>query len=100
MAALEAMEAGLPLVTSNVHGIQDYSLSGETGFSCAPSDVEGFAHAIETLSEDRRMRQRMGAYNQRSVEAFYQAETDKIMKSVYTEMLGLDVLVPEAAART
>ena len=100
MAALEAMEAGLPLVTSNVHGIQDYSLSGETGFSCAPSDVEGFAHAIETLSEDRRMRQRMGAYNQRSVEAFYQAETDKIMKSVYTEMLGLDVLVPETAART
>lgn len=100
MAALEAMEAGLPLVTSNIHGIQDYSLSGETGFSCAPSDVEGFAHAIETLSEDRNMRQRMGEYNQRSVEAFYQAETDKIMDAVYHEMLELDTAVPEPAAHT
>lgn len=99
MAALEAMEAGLPLVTSNIHGIQDYSCSGETGFSCAPSDVEGFAHAIETLSEDRNMRQRMGEYNQQSVEAFYQAETNKIMDAVYREVLGLDTVV-EPASRT
>lgn len=99
MAALEAMEAGLPLVTSNIHGIQDYSRSGETGFSCAPSDVEGFAHAIETLSEDRNMRQRMGEYNQQSVEAFYQAETNKIMDAVYREVLGLDTVV-EPASRT
>lgn len=99
MAALEAMEAGLPLVTSNIHGIQDYSCSGETGFSCAPSDVEGFAHAIETLSEDRNMRQRMGEYNQRSVEAFYQAETNKIMDAVYREMLELDTVV-ESSSRT
>ena len=95
MAALEAMEAGLPLVTSNIHGIQDYSRSGETGFSCAPSDVEGFAHAIVTLSEDRNMRQRMGEYNQQSVEAFYQAKTDEIMKSVYTDVLKLDEILPE-----
>ena len=68
MAALEAMEAGLPLVTSNIHGIRDYSLSGETGFACPVSNVEEFAHAIETLSENRNLRKRMGTYNQQAVE--------------------------------
>jgi glycosyltransferase involved in cell wall biosynthesis len=95
MAALEAMEAGLPLVTSNIHGIRDYSLSGETGFACPVSNVEEFAHAIETLSENRNLRKRMGAYNQQAVEAFYQAKTDEIMKSVYTDVLKLDEILPE-----
>ena len=95
LAALEAMEAGLPLVTSNIHGIRDYSLSGETGFACPVSNVEEFAHAIETLSENRNLRKRMGAYNQQAVEAFYQAKTDEIMKSVYTDVLKLDEILPE-----
>ena len=95
MAALEAMEAGLPLVTSNIHGIRDYSLSGETGFACSVSNVEEFAHAIETLSENRNLRKRMGTYNQQAVEAFYQAKTDEIMKSVYTDVLKLDEILPE-----
>ena len=95
MAALEAMEAGLPLVTSNIHGIRDYSLSGETGFACPVSNVEEFAHAIETLSENRNLRKRMGTYNQQAVEAFYQAKTDEIMKSVYTDVLKLDEILPE-----
>ena len=71
------------------------SLSGETGFACPVSNVEEFAHAIETLSENRNLRKRMGAYNQQAVEAFYQAKTDEIMKSVYTDVLKLDEILPE-----
>ena len=37
----------------------------------------------------------MGAYNQQAVEAFYQAKTDEIMKSVYTDVLKLDEILPE-----
>ena len=37
----------------------------------------------------------MGTYNQQAVEAFYQAKTDEIMKSVYTDVLKLDEILPE-----
>ncbi len=100
MAALEAMEAGLPLVTSNVHGIRDYSLSGQTGFACAPKDVEGFAHAIETLAENRRMRNRMGAYNQKAVAAFYEEKSNAVMQAIYTEQLHLTCETPETSDNT
>lgn len=95
MAALEAMEAGLPIVTSNVQGIQDYSVSGETGFACRADDVEAFTTAIETLTENRMLRKRMGTHNQEVVKAFYQEETNAIMREVYIQQLGIEEPVPQ-----
>lgn len=51
LAAIEAMCYGLPLITSNVHGINDYSEDGKTGFKNAPTDVVGFAESIKKLLE-------------------------------------------------
>src|SRR5699024_6464187 len=41
LAALEAMAAGLPIITSNIHGIVDYSVHGVTGYNYQPSDTKG-----------------------------------------------------------
>lgn len=60
LAALEAMASGVPLVTSNVHGINDYSENGVTGFKCAPDDELEFAEAIRSLFADNRKRMEMG----------------------------------------
>lgn len=49
VAALEAMASGLPLLTSDIHGIRDYSQNGITGYTVAPDDVKGFADAIRKL---------------------------------------------------
>jgi len=49
VAAIEAMACGLPLITSDVHGINDYSINGETGLKCSPNDVDGFSKAIESM---------------------------------------------------
>lgn len=46
LAAIEAMACGLPILTSNIHGINDYSVSGVTGYKYAPEDVEGFMDGI------------------------------------------------------
>lgn len=46
LAAIEAMACGLPLITSNVHGINDYSVDGVTGYNCIPGDASQFANAI------------------------------------------------------
>ncbi|MDY2836937.1 MAG: glycosyltransferase family 4 protein, partial [Bilifractor sp.] len=45
MAAIEAMACALPIVTSNIHGVNDYSKDGVTGLKAASDDVEGFRKA-------------------------------------------------------
>ncbi|MEG0958259.1 MAG: glycosyltransferase [Erysipelotrichaceae bacterium] len=49
LAAIEAMAAGLPILTSNINGINDYSKQGITGFLYNPTDAEGFAQGINYL---------------------------------------------------
>lgn len=49
LAGIEMLAAGLPLVASNVHGICDYAIDGETAYTSSPYDVDGFAKAIQKL---------------------------------------------------
>lgn len=49
LAAIEAMATGLPIITSNIHGIKDYSINGVTGFSCEPTNVNEFYEAMNNL---------------------------------------------------
>lgn len=70
MAALEAMSCGLPIVTSNVHGIVDYSIDGETGYNCCPLDVDCFSKHIRSLCNDPEKRNRMGKNNIDAVKVY------------------------------
>jgi glycosyltransferase involved in cell wall biosynthesis len=70
LAALEAMASGLPIITSNVHGIVDYSIDGETGFAISPNNVGAFADAVVQLLEDKEMRIKMGNHNKTSIYKF------------------------------
>lgn len=63
IAPLEAMASGLPLISSNVGGIKDYTHDGETGFCLSPHDVSGFTKALTTLISDRSLRKIYGEHN-------------------------------------
>lgn len=86
IAALEAMACGLPLVTSNVHGINDYSENNKTGFSCDPQDAEQFAEAIRKLYENPQMRTEMSEVNKSVVRKFDIKNVNDTMKKIYTSM--------------
>lgn len=86
LSALEAMTAGIPLLTSNVHGIVDYSVNGKSGYNYAPLDVEGFAEGIRKLYDSEEDRMRMGAYNREQVKRFDIGCTNEIMKRIYTSV--------------
>lgn len=88
MPALEAMEAGLPLITSDVQGIKDFMVQGETGFMAAPDDVNGFIAGIEALVEDKKLRLEIGRHNRAAAEPFYRSNTEYIMKQIYMAQLG------------
>jgi glycogen(starch) synthase len=52
LAALEAAAAGTPLVTSNVGGLGEAVIDGETGMSCPPRDVAQLAKAVISVLDD------------------------------------------------
>jgi glycogen(starch) synthase len=58
IAALEAAAAGIPLVTSNVGGLGEAVITGETGVSFGPRDVAGLATAVRVVLDDPTAAQR------------------------------------------
>lgn len=84
LAALEAMASGLPIITSNIHGIVDYSVDGETGYCCAPEDVDGFANAIMKLYKNRDMVKKMSLHNLSAVKKFDLENVRLIMEKIYS----------------
>lgn len=85
LASLEAMSFGLPLLTSNVHGINDYSIDGVTGYKCAPSDAEGFAEGIKKLIAEPETRRNMGEYNKDAVKKYSLQNVLPIMQALYVD---------------
>jgi glycosyltransferase involved in cell wall biosynthesis len=59
-AILEAMIAGLPVVTTDVGACRELVEDGVTGFVVPPRDPGALASAWERLAADRELRRRMG----------------------------------------
>jgi glycogen(starch) synthase len=58
IVALEAAATGIPLVTSNVGGLGEAVINGQTGMSHAPRDVAGLAAAVRAVLDDPDAAQR------------------------------------------
>lgn len=86
LAALEAMSCGLPIVTSNTHGILDYSINGITGYVCKPTDADGFAKIISRLAINYEERLQMGLYNAQAVKVFDLENVMERMQEIYSEL--------------
>lgn len=88
LAGIEAMAAGVPLVSSDVHGILDYVIDGKTGYACKPDDVEGFKNAIEKLASSKELRESMKSACLKAVEPFEKTNALNVMWNIYREVLG------------
>lgn len=87
LAGIEMMAAGLPLVSSNVHGILDYVRDGETGYACPPNDADAFAEAIKKLLDDPEQTEKMREECIRAVLPFDKEHAFKEMHDIYQEVL-------------
>jgi len=61
LAVMEALAAGLPVVTTRVAALPEAVTHGETGLLISPDDAAGMAEAIAVLAEDPGLRARLGA---------------------------------------
>jgi glycosyltransferase involved in cell wall biosynthesis len=60
IAALEAMAAGRPVVASDVGGLRELVVDGETGLVVPPGDSDALRNAIAALERDPARREALG----------------------------------------
>ena len=79
---LEAMAAGLPVVSTRVSAVPEVVVEGETGLLVPPSDADALAAAMRALAADPALRAKLGAAGRGRVR----------------ERFGLDRMVDETLA--
>jgi glycosyltransferase involved in cell wall biosynthesis len=72
VAAIEASACGRPVIASDVGGIPEVVIDGETGILTPPGDVNKLAEAILKLASDGRLRENMGKFGHRFVTEKYE----------------------------
>ncbi|MEX0778705.1 MAG: N-acetyl-alpha-D-glucosaminyl L-malate synthase BshA [Balneolales bacterium] len=76
LAALEAMSCSVPVISSNIGGLPELNIHGETGFLCELGDIDTMGdYAIRILKDDSFQKKLADAARQRA-ELF---EQDKIV---------------------
>ena len=83
IAPLEAMAAGLPLISASVNGIKDYTEDGVSGCCVNPTDINEMISAIKRMHQDRSFREKCASNNWKTAKTFDIKNTDEIMKKIY-----------------
>ena len=68
---IEAAAVGLPAIASNIYGISDAVIDGETGLLFECSSVAALKSSIETLLTDSSLRKSLGLKARENVEQYY-----------------------------
>lgn len=88
---LEAMVAGKPVVGTNVDGIPEAVIDGETGILVPPADENNLTKAILGLVNDPEKAKQMGiAGRNRAIAEFSSERHAKEVLKVYQEILSTD----------
>ena len=88
VSLIEAQSAYKPVVSTNVGGVEDIVIHGETGYITEVGEVENFAGYVVQLIEDSALRDRMGKSGYDNVVKRYSKQrliTD--MKNLYLRFL-------------
>ena len=89
VSVAEAMAAGLPVVASPVGALPEMIDVPAGGFLAAPEDVDGYVDALERLTREPALRQKMGQHNRQKArrEYDYAVVTQQICE-IYAKVAG------------
>lgn len=88
LTVIEAMAAGLPVVSTAVGGVPEVIVDGVTGLLAPAGDDQALAQALLALSADQDLRTRLGeAGRRRAREIFSEEQMHAGYRECYNEML-------------
>ena len=86
MSLLEAMAAGLPVVTTNVGGIPDLITNDIEGIVVEPGDVAALAEAIKIILLDSKLGDRLGKVARERISSQFSIDhAIKQLENLYSE---------------
>jgi glycosyltransferase involved in cell wall biosynthesis len=84
---IEAAAMGLPTVGTQIYGLSDAVLNGQTGILVAPRDSQALQGALQTLLADDELRSRMGELAKQRARSLFDAKT--VNQAVVLQYLDL-----------
>jgi glycosyltransferase involved in cell wall biosynthesis len=88
VSIIEAQATNIPVVVTDVGGVRDIVLDGETGFIVPPRDIESFAEKLKILVTDEKKRKKMSQNGWKFVEEKFHYKTlAKNMEQLYRMLL-------------
>src|SRR5690606_11151012 len=71
-AMLEALDVGLPMVSTEVDGVSDvFAQDADGALVCPVGDIDGLADRVVTLAGDSELRRRLGSRAQERVRSAF-----------------------------
>jgi colanic acid/amylovoran biosynthesis glycosyltransferase len=94
-AVLEAMAAGLPIVTTNAGGMDEAVRDGVDGYVVPVRDIRAMTQRIKELLADPVLRERMGRAGRARVVAEFTVERQALVfEEIYQAVTGIVVVTP------
>ncbi len=88
VSLIEAQAANIPVITTDVGGVRDIVLDGETGFIVPKNDVESLSDKMRLLIEDENLRKKMSQNGWTFVEhKFHYTTLVKNMEEYYNSLI-------------
>ena len=88
LVLLEAMQYGLPCVTTDEGGIRDIVENGRNGFVCPRQDAMAVADALDTLINDSELRTTMGKEGRKKLmKLFTESVFEERLKEIFEETI-------------
>jgi len=85
---IESAACGLPSVVSNIYGLEDSVIDGETGLYSEPHSVNSLVKSLKVLIYDKNFRVKLGkAARKRALKDFSQEKLTKLQLNFYKGLL-------------
>jgi len=89
LVVLEAMACGVPCIGTNVGGIPEVILHGETGYICEVADIEDIARKAISLLTDSKLHQQFSCQSVNTVRTkFKDKEIVEQYEQLYFSLLN------------
>jgi glycosyltransferase involved in cell wall biosynthesis len=84
---LEAMAAGVPVVAARASGAVGLIADGVTGLIVPPTDIEGYADALQRFCEDDAFRRSAGAAGHAEAATYQWERINQVVLDTYLKVL-------------